>query len=108
MFQRNLVDAYSKIIGVLKNINSKIKIGKRGANQNKQIKELQNSVRKLTENGKKAKIELEKVKQSKGTKSSKPTTSPTGTGTGQQPRGTGQQTTGTGTGTGPGQQTTPP
>jgi hypothetical protein len=48
MFQRNLVDAYSKIIDVLKNIDSKIKVGKRGANQSKEIKALQNSVRKLT------------------------------------------------------------
>ena len=48
MFQRNLVDAYSKIIGVLKNINSKIKVGKRGANQNKEIKALKSSIQKLT------------------------------------------------------------
>ena len=66
MFQRNLVDAYTKIVGVLKNINSKIKVGKRGANQNKEIKALKSSIQKLIENGKKAKTELEKVKQSKG------------------------------------------
>ena len=74
MFQRNLVDAYSKIIGVLKNINSKIKVGKSGTNQNKKIKELQNSIQKLTENGKKAKKELEnKIKGVSGKALGKPT-----------------------------------
>ena len=87
MFQRNLVDAYSKIIGVLKNINSKIKIGKRGANRNKEIKALQNSIKKLTANGQKARNELEKkIKGASG--KGKP-----GAGEGTKPKGKGKPST---------------
>jgi hypothetical protein len=75
MFQRNLVDAYTKIVGVLKNINSKIKVGKRGANQNKEIKALKQQINKLSTNSQKARSELEKkIKGTSGSGSGKPKT----------------------------------